>query len=157
MMKIGIAADHAGLGYLKILYNELVAQGYRVLDLVGDNVYDDYPDVARLMSQAIMHKTIDRGILICGSGVGVSIAANKYPGVRAAICHDMYSAHQGVEHDRMNVLCLGERVIGPELAKEISMKFLEASYLEREKYARRFEKMESIENENFSQLVIELK
>lgn len=148
-MKIGIAADHAGLNYLKLLYDALVAHGYRVLDLVGDNVYDDYPDVAMLMAQAIMHKTVDRGILICGSGVGVSIVANKYPGVRAAICHDSYSAHQGVEHDRMNVLCMGERVIGSELAKEIALRFLDASFSEKDNYNRRFEKIEAIENENF--------
>jgi ribose 5-phosphate isomerase B len=149
MMKVGIAADHAGLNYLKYLYDVLVAHGYRVLDLVGDNVFDDYPDVAGLMAKAIMHNTVDRGILICGSGVGVSIVANKYPGVRAAICHDSYSAHQGVEHDRMNVLCLGERIIGYELAREITLKFLDASISKKENYNRRFEKIEAIENENF--------
>jgi ribose 5-phosphate isomerase B len=149
MMRIGIAADHAGLNYLKIITDQLVNKGYRVVDLIGDNIYSDYPDVAMLVAKAIMSKTVDRGILICGSGVGVSIVANKYPGIRAAVCHDTYSAHQGVEHDRMNVICLGERVIGPELAKEIVMQFIEASFSDNESYSRRSEKIEAIEHENF--------
>lgn len=147
-MKIGIAADHAGLNHFKILTNELSANGFRIIDLMGDNLYDDYPDAATLIAKALSQKTIERGILICGSGVGVSVAINKYPGIRAAVCHDCYSAHQGVEHDKMNVLCLGERVIGSALALDIAVAFLNASFSGEERHVRRLEKITMIEREN---------
>jgi ribose 5-phosphate isomerase B len=146
-MKIGIAADHAGMNYFRILIDELTSRGYQIVDLLGDRIIDDYPDTAALVASGIMHKTIDRGIVICGSGVGVSIAANKYPGIRAAVCHEVYSARQGVEHDNMNVLCIGERVIGPALVTNIAEAFINAQFhAEEERYYRRSKKVEFMEN-----------
>ena len=106
----------------------------------------DFPDFAEAVARKIIDGQIDRGILVCGSGVGVSVAANKFPGIRASLCHDTYSARQGVEHDDMNVLCIGARVIGPELAFEIIKAFLGASYSPHPRHARRLDKIESIEN-----------
>lgn len=147
-MKIGIVADHAGINHLNVLTKELTAMGFRIIDLTGDTIYDDYPDAATIIAKALTFKTIDRGILICGSGVGVSVAVNKYRDIRAAVCHDCYSAHQGVEHDRMNVLCLGERIVGPALALEIAVAFLNASFSDEERHIRRSEKISAIEDEN---------
>ncbi|HEX9113115.1 MAG TPA: RpiB/LacA/LacB family sugar-phosphate isomerase, partial [Nitrospirota bacterium] len=107
----------------------------------------DYPDYARAVARAVLDKKAGRGILICGSGVGAGVAANKFPGIRAAVCHDTYSAHQGVEHDDMNVLCLGARVVGPELAKEIARTFLEAVFSGAERHVRRLGKVTEIEKE----------
>ena len=115
---------------------------------------DDYPDFARAVAEAIIGGKADRGVIICGSGVGASIAASKFPGIRAAVCHDSYSAHQGVEHDDMNVLCLGERIIGEELAKEIVSLYLQAVFSGDERHARRLEKVKKIEEEFMKPLVV---
>jgi ribose 5-phosphate isomerase B len=120
--------------------------GHTVIDLGPDNTPgDDYPDFAELLGKAIVTSQAERGILICGSGVGASIAANKMKGVYAAVCHDTYSAHQGVEHDRMNVLCLGARVIGPELAKELVEAFVNSQFSNEERHVRRVNKVYKIE------------
>lgn len=110
-----------------------------------DETSCDYPDFAVAVSRELLEGRADRGVLVCGSGVGVSVAANKIPGIRAAVCHDTYTAHQGVEHDDMNVLCIGARVIGPELAMEIVRSFLGAKYQPEERHARRLEKVLQIE------------
>ncbi len=146
-MKIGIAADHAGANYYKILLEELRTKDVELVNLDDGKIYEDYPDAARVIGEAIISKIIDRGILICGSGVGVSVAVNKFPGVRAAVCHDSYSAHQGVEHDKMNVLCIGERIIGRELARELTGIFLNASFSGEERHVRRSGQIDDIENE----------
>jgi len=146
-MKIAIAADHAGFP-LKAPLLELVRElGHEPLDL-GAHEYDrddDYPDFARYVGQSIQHRQADRGILVCGSGVGASIAANKMHGVRAAVCHDTYTARQGVEHDRMNILCVGNRVIGEELVREIVRSFLAAEFTGEDRHRRRIEKIEAME------------
>ncbi len=148
-MKVGIARDHAGISYAGFLREVVLENGHELVTPDPDIAYDDYPDAAEALALAIIEGRIDRGILICGSGVGVSIAANKFPGVRAAVCHDSYSAHQGVEHDRMNILCIGERVIGSKLAMEIAGIFLDAVVSDEERHARRSEKIESIEKKYF--------
>ena len=150
-MRIGFSADHAGAA----LKAELIARigaaglGHELIDLGGDgsDPTDDYPDFARALGHAIRDGEADRGILICGSGVGASIAANKIRGVRAAVCHDTYSAHQGVEHDDMNVLTLGARVIGPEPALECALAFLGASFTGAPRHRRRLDKVLAIEAE----------
>jgi ribose 5-phosphate isomerase B len=121
--------------------------GHEPIDLGGDgsDKNDDYPDYAEKVGTAVRAGVADRGILICGSGVGVSVAANKIPGVRAAICHDTYSAHQGVEHDDMNVLVLGERIIGPALAHELVGSFLDATFSGEARHVRRLNKVKAIE------------
>ena len=129
-MKIAIGGDHAGFELKKFISAHLGDCGHEVLD-VGALEYDgedDYPDFARMLAEALMENKAERGILICGSGVGVCIAVNKHPGLRAGICHDTYSAGQGVEHDDMNVLCLGARVIGEVLAMELIKAFLNAEF-----------------------------
>jgi len=147
-MKIVIAADHAGYTYKTILLNYLSKQGYDVTDLGIDNSEeaDDYPDRAADVSKAIIAKKAERGILICGSAVGVSIAANKFAGIRAGVCHDTYSAHQSVEHDDVNVLCIGERVIGIELARDILISFLKAKFSGEPRHVRRLDKIKALEN-----------
>ena len=150
-MKIAIAADHGGFELKKKTYDWLKANGYNISDL-GNTVYepeDDYPDFAETIARSISSKKIDRGILICGSGVGAAFAANKFKGVRASVCHDCYSARQGVEHDDLNLLCLGARVIGEELAKEIIINFLQANFNDGEKYSRRLNKIIALENKTF--------
>jgi ribose 5-phosphate isomerase B len=144
---VAVAADHGGFGLKEQLLPRLKDLGYEVLDM-GAYEYrpdDDYPDFAQEVSQAVISGRAERGILICGSGVGACVAANKFPGIRAGICHDSYSAHQGVEHDDMNVLCLGARVIGPELARELIDIFLKASFSGEERHRRRLKKVLSIE------------
>ncbi len=145
-MKIALACDHGGAP-LKIIVQELVnGMGHTVIDLSPENIpTDDYPDFAEKLGKVIVEGEAERGILICGSGVGASIAANKIKGVYAAICHDTYSAHQGVEHDRMNVLCLGARVIGTELAKELAAAFINAQFSNEERHVRRVNKVLTIE------------
>ncbi|HVP63936.1 MAG TPA: RpiB/LacA/LacB family sugar-phosphate isomerase [candidate division Zixibacteria bacterium] len=146
-MRIGIAADHAGVS-LKIVVVEAVRMwGHEVIDLGGDDptVPDDYPDRALALGRAVAGGQCARGVLICGSGVGASVAANKITRVRAGLCHDSYSAHQGVEHDNMNVLCLGSRVIGPALALELVHTFLGANFSGEERHVRRLAKVEQIE------------
>jgi ribose 5-phosphate isomerase B len=149
-MKIAIASDHAGFEYKEAIVKELNGAGYEVTDLGTHNTdpTDDYPDHAADVAKAIQNKQADRGILICGSAVGVSIAANKFKGIRAGVCHDSYSAHQGVEHDDVNILCLGQRVIGINLAVEIAFIFLKAEYSGLPRHQRRLEKIFAIEDKN---------
>jgi ribose 5-phosphate isomerase B len=146
-LNIAIAADHGGFVMKVALIPWLERQGHTVLDLGADvfNIDDDYPDFARSLSESVILGKAERGILLCGSGVGAAIAANKIHGIRAAVCHDTYSAHQGVEHDQMNILCLGARVIGIELAKDLLMAFLKAQFIPEEKYQRRVDKVRAIE------------
>jgi ribose 5-phosphate isomerase B len=147
-MVIAIAADHAGFQLKVLLLEFLKTLGQDVVDLGTQSEEPvDYPDYARAVAEGIMSQKVDRGILICGSGVGACAAANKFPGIRAAICHDTYSAHQGVEHDDLNVLCLGARVLGPELAKEIVRAWLSAVFSGAERHRRRLAKIGQIEKE----------
>ncbi len=145
-MRIAIAADHAGFLLKQDLANELKGAGHGVLDLGTFSTEPvDYPDYAAAVARAITGRRADRGILICGSGVGASVAANKFPGIRAGLCHDCYSAHQGVEHDDMNVLVLGARVIAGELARELVARFLAANFSGEERHRRRLEKVKEFE------------
>lgn len=146
-MKVVLGADHAGYKLKDRLMETVHAMAHEPIDGGGNgsDPQDDYPDFAELVGQALRAGQAQRGILVCGSGVGVSIAANKMPGIRAAICHDTYSAHQGVEHDDMNVLVLGERVIGEELAKEVVRAFLNASFSGEARHVRRLNKVKDIE------------
>ena len=146
-MRVAIAADHAGY----LLKNELKAKlstlGHAITDLGTDSPAPvDYPDAAEAVASAIRSGQADRGIIVCGSGAGVSIAANKFPGIRAAVCHDTYTAHQAVEHDDMNVLCLGARVIGGALAGDLVAAFLGATYAGDERFQRRLDKILDIES-----------
>jgi RpiB/LacA/LacB family sugar-phosphate isomerase len=145
-MPIVVGSDHAGFTMKQTVLEHLTAAGEQVTD-VGTFSADpvDYPDYARAVAEAVLRGDAERGILICGSGVGASVAANKLPGVRAGLCHDTYSARQGVEHDDMNVLCLGARVIGPELALELVRAFLGASFSGEERHRRRLAKIRQIE------------
>jgi ribose 5-phosphate isomerase B len=150
-MRIAFSADHAGAPLKAELLRRLageVAGEHELIDLGGDgsDPDDDYPDFARALGEAIQQRRADRGILICGSGVGASIAACKMRGVRAAVCHDTYSAHQGVEHDDMNVLTLGARVIGPEPALECARAFLAARFSGEQRHVRRLAKVQAIED-----------
>lgn len=141
--------DHAGLAYKNILLKAIFEKGYDVTDLGTFNeTASDYPDHAADIANSMLDGNAERAILICGSGVGVSVAANKFKGIRAGVCHDVYSAHQSVEHDDMNVLCLGERVIGIELAKEIVFTFLKARFSYEPRHERRLDKIKLIENKN---------
>jgi ribose 5-phosphate isomerase B len=145
-MKIAFACDHGGYPLKKIILDCIAASGHSVIDLGTDSTVSvDYPDYAEKLGLTITRGEAERGVLICGSGVGASIAANKIKGVYAAVCHDTYSAHQGVEHDNMNVLCLGARVIGPELAKELVVAFLNAKFSQGERHVRRVNKIYQIE------------
>ena len=149
-MKIAIACDHGGFPLKETVIEAVRAAGHEVLDLGTDSAASvDYPDFAEKLGRAIQNGDAERGVLMCGSGVGANIAANKMNGVYAAICHDTYSAHQGVEHDDMNVLCLGSRIIGPEPAKEIVNAFLAARFVGNdpgeERHARRVEKVRKLE------------
>jgi ribose 5-phosphate isomerase B len=148
-MRVAVAFDHRGVKLRDRLLSEVAAAGHEPLDLGTDKPQPriDYPDKAREIGTAILDGAAERGVLVCGSGVGASVAANKLAGVRAAICHDAYSAHQGVEHDDMNVLCLGSEVIGAELAAELVRAFLKATFDGAERYVRRLEKIEEMEGE----------
>jgi ribose 5-phosphate isomerase B len=147
-MIIAIGADHGGFVLKEDLVVFLQGLGHEVHDLGAySNEPSDYPDFARAISRDILVKNAERGILICGSGVGAGIAANKFPGIRAATCHDSFSAHQGVEDDNMNVLCLGARVIGHELAKEITKIWISAKFSGADRHRRRLSKIEQIEKE----------
>lgn len=146
-MKIALAADHAGYTLKEQLRRGLVEQGHDVLDL-GTNdpsVPDDYPDFAEALGRAIQDGRAERGILLCGSGVGASVAANKLTGIRAAVCHDTYSAHQGVEHDDMNVLVLGARIVGTALAVDLVAAYLGAKFSHEERHERRLAKVKALE------------
>lgn len=145
-MKIVIGSDHAGFA-LKVQIGELLRSlGQSVLDVGAFNENpSDYPDYAELVGRAVLDGKSERGVLICGSGVGVSVAANKLPGIRAAMCHDTYSAHQGVEHDDMNVLVLGSRVIGVKLAEELVKAFLGGKFTNEERHVRRLGKVKALE------------
>src|SRR5262245_26205938 len=146
-MKVAVAFDHRGVKLRERVLEELAGLGHDVVDLGTDTdaVRVDYPDKARELGEAILAGDAERGVLICGSGVGASVAASKLPGIRAAICHDVYSAHQGVEHDDMNVLCLGSEVIGPSLTRELVAAFLAAEFNGGERYVRRLKKIEALE------------
>ncbi len=146
-MKIAVACDHGGWALKEPVIQVLKQMGHEVLDL-GAHEYDasdDYPNFARYIGQAIQHQQAERGVLICGSGVGACVAANKIRGVRASVCHDVYSAHQGVEHDDMNVLCLGARIVGVALAEELVRAFVNARFSNEERHVRRLEKVKAIE------------
>ena len=151
-MVIAVAADHAGYEVKEVVADHLRSEGYEVLDLGVDtaDVPSDYPDAAAAVAQAIRTGEAERGVLVCGSGVGVSVAANKFPGIRAAICHDTYSAHQGVEHDQMNVLVLGGRIIGAALARELVDAFMAAEFSGEERHVRRVDKVLAIEREHMT-------
>ncbi|NND08417.1 MAG: ribose 5-phosphate isomerase B [Saprospiraceae bacterium] len=144
-----VGSDHAGFTYKGEILSHLEALGYLTRDVGTHNYHPvDYPDIANNLAEAMRDLTAVKGILICGSGVGVCITINKYRGIRAGVCHDAYSAHQGVEHDDMNVLCLGQRIVGMELAKEIVQKFIEAEFSHAPRHQRRLDKILSIERQN---------
>lgn len=146
-MKIAIGADHGGYELKNFLIEILKKENHEIADM-GNTVYDakdDYPDYAIAVAEEISAGNAERGIIICGSGVGANIAANKVKGVRACLCHDTYSAHQGVEHDSMNVLCLGARIIGIETAKSLVFSFLNAHFIQEERFIRRLEKVKNID------------
>lgn len=145
-MKIGVAVDHAGF--------PLKGRVIEVVQRLGHEVHDygttstepvDYPDYAAALGEAVLAGEVDRGVLLCGSGVGASIAACKLKGIRAAVCHDTYSAHQGVEHDDMNILVMGARIIGPELVPELVTAFLHATFSNEERHVRRLAKIAALE------------
>jgi ribose 5-phosphate isomerase B len=147
-MRIVIGSDHAGFELKGQVRKEIERLGYEVIDAGAftEDPEDDYPDFARAVGDVLMAGDADRGVLICGSGVGVSVAANKMPGIRAAMCHDTYSAHQGVEHDDMNVIVLGSRIIGTALAFECVNAFIGAHFISsEERFVRRYNKVLAIE------------
>jgi ribose 5-phosphate isomerase B len=148
-MKIACAFDHAGFPLRDVVFAAVEQAGHEVIDLgVRSEEPVDYPDVARKVGRAVASGVAERGVLVCGSGAGVSIAASKIDGIYAATIHDEYSAHQAVEHDGLNVLCLGSRVVGSELAREIVLRFLAAEVSDDERHIRRREKLLQIEQEN---------
>ena len=147
-MRVAVAADHAGYALKQELIPPLRSLGHDVQDLGTHSAEPvDYPDVAEALARAVLARVVERGVLICGSGVGASVAANKLPGIRAGLCHDTYSAHQGVEHDDMNILVLGARVIGVELARELVRAFLDARFTHEERHERRLGKIKALEDE----------
>ena len=148
-MRISLTADHNGFELKKELLEYIKSLGHEAIDL-GPYEYDssdDYPDFAKIISTNVSQKETDRGIMICGSGVGASVAANKIKGTRAAVCHDIYSAHQGVEHDDMNLLCIGSRIIGIEVAKELVKAYIAAKYTGEERHSRRLSKVLDMESD----------
>ena len=150
-MIVAVASDHAGMPLKQVILEVVCEAGHELLDLGADSdsVSDDYPDYAKKIGQVIQRGEAERGILLCGSGVGACIAANKLEGIYAGTCHDTYSAHQGVEHDAMNVLCIGARVVGSQLAKEIAQAFLGAHFIGnepgQERHKRRVDKVRKME------------
>ena len=146
-MRVAVAFDHRGVHLRDLVIETLGHGGHDVVDLGTDSdaVRIDYPDKARELGEAIVRGDADRGVLVCGSGVGAAVAACKMRGIRAAICHDVYSAHQGVEHDDMNVLCLGSEVVGPSLAADLVVTFLGASFDGGARYVERLKKVEAME------------
>jgi ribose 5-phosphate isomerase B len=148
-MRVAVAFDHRGVHLRQIILEVLGVDGHDVVDLGTDTdaVRLDYPDKAREVGEALHDGAADRAVLVCGSGVGASVAASKIRGIRAAVCHDAYSAHQGVEHDDMNVLCLGSEVIGPSVAAELVRAFLGARFDGGDRYVERLRKVEEIERQ----------
>ena len=145
-MRVAVGSDHAGFELKRDLAGYLAQQGHEVIDLGTHSTAPvDYPDTAEAVATAVRNGQADRGLLVCGSGAGVSVAASKFPGIRAAVCHDTYSARQAVEHDDLNVLCLGARVIGPALARALLDAFMAASFANGEQYLRRIAKIDAIE------------
>jgi ribose 5-phosphate isomerase B len=147
-MRIGVAADHGGFALKTEIAEALLAAGHEVIDFGARTLSpgDDFPDYVVPLARAIARGEVERGLAVCGSGVGACIAANKVAGVRAGLIHDVYSAHQGVEHDDMNMLCLGGRVIGPALASELVRAFLTARFDAAERHQRRVDKVAALEN-----------
>lgn len=147
-MRFAIACDHAGFPLKATVVMELEKLGHEVTDLGGyDETPSDYPDAAKALALSVARGETERGVLLCGSGVGACVAANKVPGIRGAMCHDTFSARQGVEDDDMNVLCLGARIIGPEMAKEVVRAFQGAQFSGQERHRRRLEKVLAMEAE----------
>src|SRR5437667_11436576 len=145
-MRVAIGADHDGFALKQLIGGDLRDLGHEVIDLGTDSMDPvDYPDYAEAVGKVILDGKADRGILVCGSGVGASVAANKLPGIRAALCHDTYSARQGVEHDDMNILVIGARVVGAELARELVRAFVGARFSGEERHRRRLEKIKALE------------
>jgi ribose 5-phosphate isomerase B len=146
-VRVAVAFDHRGVKLRGRILAELASLGHDAVDLGTDASVPriDYPDKAREIGEAILDGRAERGVLVCGSGVGASVAACKLPGIRAAICHDAYSAHQGVEHDDMNVLCLGSEIVGEELAAELVRTFVNATFDGGERYVRRLEQVQELE------------
>jgi ribose 5-phosphate isomerase B len=146
-MKIAVGADHGGFLLKTDIVKVLQADGHEIVDVGAHTLEpsDDYPDFAQAVGQAVQHGDAERGIIICGSGVGACVAANKLRGIRAGICHDTYSAHQGVEHDNMNVLCLGARIVGTELTRELVRAFVGAQFSGAERHVRRLAKVKAME------------
>ena len=148
-MRIALGADHAGYELKAPIAELLKSLGHEVVDVGAYSMdpSDDYPDFALALADAVASGKAERGVMVCGSGVGASVAANKVAGVRAAVCHDTYSAHQGVEHDDMNVLCLGARIVGEEVAKELVPAFVSARFSGEERHRRRLEKVLAAESD----------
>ncbi|MFL2784517.1 MAG: ribose 5-phosphate isomerase B [Dehalococcoidia bacterium] len=148
-MRIVVAADHNGFDLKNEIAELLKRDGHDVTDAgpATHDPLDDYPDYAKELAKSVANGVSDRGIMVCGSGVGASVAANKVKGVRAAVCHDIYSAHQGVEHDDMNVLCLGSRIVGSEVARELVKAFTEAKYTGEDRHQRRLNKVLEMEKD----------
>jgi len=151
-MRISIGADHAGFEMKQMLIEFMQKLGHSVRDVgtFQPEKADDYPDYAKLVAKDIQSGQAERGLLVCGSGVGVSVAANKFKGIRAGLCHDHYSAHQGVEHDDMNVLVLGARIIGQMMAQDVTDAFLNAAFSGEERHVRRLNKVKGIEENELS-------
>ena len=151
-MKIAVACDHAGFAMKHEVTEVCREAGHEIIDL-GAHSFDkddDYPDFARYVAQAVQHGQAQRGVLLCGSGVGASIAATKHRGIRAAVCHDVYSARQGVEHDDMNVLCMGSRIVGVALLRELVRAFVSARFQPDARFVRRLDKVKAIEAANLA-------
>ncbi|NIO72719.1 MAG: ribose 5-phosphate isomerase B [Anaerolineae bacterium] len=151
-MRIAIGVDHGGFPLKGPIVDYLTTAGHEVLDLGAYNIDpgDDYPDYAKAVGEAVLQGEAERGIIVCGSGVGACVAANKLPGIRAGLCHDTYSAHQAVEHDNINVLCLGARVIGVALALELVQAFVSATFSGEERHRRRLAKVAEMEMDQSS-------
>jgi ribose 5-phosphate isomerase B len=151
-VRVAVAFDHRGVKLRQRVLSQLAALEHETLDLGTDAPEPriDYPDKARELGEAILSGQAERGVLVCGSGVGASVAASKLAGIRAAVCHDAYSAHQGVEHDDMNVLCLGSEIVGAELAAELVRAFLAARFGGGERYIRRLEKIQQLERTSYA-------
>jgi ribose 5-phosphate isomerase B len=146
-MRIAVGADHAGYELKRDLAAAIAQQGHEILDVgTFTAAAVDYPDIAEAVATAIRNGQVDRGIIVCGSGAGVSVAANKFPGIRAAVCHDAYTAKQAVEHDDLNVLCLGARVIGASVAKLLTDTFIAATFSAEDRHLRRIAKIDAIES-----------